>query len=168
MHKLSLAQVIALARQASQEEDEAWKKEEKEEEKEEEKKEEKEEDMIFLTTLTDREDREDEQYAQPTFEIPNYTLFLSLHAPYLLDPYSFNVVEFREYRKWLLSPSLFVIGTFPKIDSQRIFDAITYKNPPTCILDLHRLAAFLWELDLMVPQKFEEDMIKIIQQGKKD
>lgn len=121
------------------------------------------EELIFITSAKEAPDIL--LHTPSSYPSPNPALFLAIHAPYLRDPESFSVGEFRQYRSWLLSPSTYVIGAFRKIDEGRLFDTFMLHCPPTSILGLHRLASLLWEISLTVPQEYEEDFIRIIKEG---
>ena len=101
------------------------------------------------------------KYPEPPFD-----LFVACWTPFLIRPYSFSLQEFREYKKWLLSPSLYVLGTFPRIDSQHLFELFMRERIPSCIRDAYLLSQLCWEIDLTVPAKYQAKFEEIIRRKK--
>lgn len=128
-------------------------------------------DLFSLTSIEEEVVKTDRSLytTQYNYPIPDYQLFLNLHVPYLRNPYSLvDIRDFREYRKWLLAPSLYVIGTYKPLDAEYFLSLYMKHNPPRCVKDLPRLALWLWELGLTVPSEYERDMVEIIQEKKLD
>ena len=117
-------------------------------------------DLFPLTTI---EPSPEILYHDPNkYPEPSSDLFIACWTPFLKDPFSFNVTIFRDYKRWLLSPSLYVLNSFPRIDSQYLFELFQEENPPKSIHDCYTLSQLLWEIDLTVPDKYLKVFIDII------
>jgi len=103
-----------------------------------------------------------ENYDLNKYPIPNEELFCAIYTPYLQNPYVFNSINFREYKRWLLSPSLYVLNTFKRLDTAPLLALYMKYNPPTHVGQLHPLTQFLWDIDMMVPEFFQQKFEKII------
>jgi hypothetical protein len=93
---------------------------------------------------------------------PEETLFIAAWTPFLLSPYFLNTLERREYIRWLLSPSYYVLNTFPQTDMEALFALFMEKNPPKIPQHLHQLWLLLSDIYLFVPAKYEEGFKAII------
>jgi hypothetical protein len=97
---------------------------------------------------------------------PSFDLFVACWTPFLIRPYNVSLQAFREYKRWLLSPSLYVLGTFPRIDSQHLFELLMREQTPSCISECYLLAQLCWEIDLTVPAKYQAKFEEIIRRKK--
>lgn len=104
-------------------------------------------------------------YEAKNYIEPNEELFVAAWTPFLLHPYTFEPMTCRSYIKWLLSPSIYVLGAFPRIDSQLVFQTYMDRKPPASIRDSYLLSQLCWEIDLHVPAKYESSFIDIIQKN---
>ena len=95
-------------------------------------------------------------------EEPTETLFIAAWTPFLLSPYFLNTLERREYIRWLLSPSYYVLNTFPQTDIEALFALYMEKNPPRTAYQLHQLWLLLSDIYLFVPAKYQKRFEEII------
>lgn len=92
---------------------------------------------------------------------PDFLLFVNIHRPFLIDPYSFNVTNFRIYEKWLLGSSLYVLNTFSKFETSNLINILLEKKPPVNSSELYSLTAFIGEIELTVPGKYMEEFERV-------
>lgn len=127
-------------------------------------------DLVSLFSITPAIDTLS-QVAQPlspadsasAYPIPDAKLFVAIHAPFIRDPYNGNTVqELHEYRRWLLSPSFYVLNTFKGIDAEALFTLYMKHNPPQCIADLRKLSELLFDLALFCPAQFQQDIEELV------
>lgn len=89
------------------------------------------------------------------YPLPSIATFTSIYAIYLRDPYSYRQGVFREYRDWVLAPSLYVLNTFSRFDTDILLRWYLANNPPADWKAIHALQLFLGEIDLTVPAFYE-------------
>lgn len=120
-------------------------------------------DMFFLTPIARTRDSKD-IFIPPSvsYKPPDPAMFLAAWTPFLLHPYTMTVVLARDYVRWLLAPELYVLNTFPRIDSQRIFETYMLHKPPRSIMEAHRLSQICWDIDLFIPRQYEDQIVELI------
>jgi hypothetical protein len=92
------------------------------------------------------------------FPIPDSYLFIAIYTPFLKHPSSFQTMEFREYKNWLLGDACYVLNTFNPMNTTGL-RSIYLENHERYIQtssDFHRIAEFLWDLELTVPDSLRE------------
>ena len=119
------------------------------------------ESTALSESLTDDSDSVKFLASSPSVE-PTETLFIAAWTPFLLSPYFLNTLERREYIRWLLSPSCYVLNTFPQTDIEALFALYMEKNPPRTAYQLHQLWLLLSDIYHFVPAKYEEGFKAII------
>lgn len=101
---------------------------------------------------------------QSKYPLPSKETFIAAWSVYLKNPYNYNALRFREYLKWILRPSYYVLGTFRRLDVDSIFDIYMKHMPPHSYTQLHAFNTFLWDLDLFVPDLYQQEFEQIILQ----
>ena len=102
-------------------------------------------------------------FTTQVYEEPDWQLFLAIHTPYLLHPYSFHAPTFRAYKEFLLGESLYVLNTFTLLDTDRLLRWYLLHIPPVTAIETVRLGHFLLELHLTVPAKYEQAIGEILE-----
>lgn len=123
-------------------------------------------DDLFSLVAAEEPIEYKESEQSKNFPLPDRDLFLSIFIPYLRDPYWFNVQNFREYKKWLLGDSCYVLNSFKSLDIEILLKLYLENNPPARVGGLHLLALFLWEIDLCVPESYQVEFEKVIKESR--
>lgn len=105
----------------------------------------------------------DLDYVGDKYPTPDPTLFLASITPLLLYPYTIEITVGRDYKRWLLSPSLYVLNSFNPVCTNKIFLIYMKKNPPKQPFDLYKLWMLLTELELYVPIEYQERIEELLE-----
>jgi hypothetical protein len=128
-------------------------------------------DLVFLEELVfpspkKRPDDFIPYTSQTGYTEPNRDLFVAIHSPYLRDPYSLSdMMAFRAYRKWALAPSLYVLNTFSRFDTDLLLHLYLKHYPPPDTLSVYRLWQVLSEIQLTVPGNYEVEFLAEARKG---
>lgn len=68
----------------------------------------------------EEEDEDFIEYKSQSIEAPDSSLFLALHTPYIRNPYKFDWYIYREYYKFLLGETYYVINQFIPLDIENL------------------------------------------------
>lgn len=120
-------------------------------------------DLFFLTPPKEEPIKTDVSLVETgSYEPPSPAHFLAAWTPFLLFPYALTTQVRRDYIKWFLSPQLYVLNSFKRIDSHRIFEVFMSYCPPSSIRESYLLSQLCWDIDLSVPQQYEDQFVEII------
>lgn len=107
----------------------------------------------------------DIEYKAQSIEAPDFSLFLALHTPYIKNPYKFDWFIYREYYKFLLGETYYVINQFIPLDIEKILTLYLKHNPPKNLKDYSLLSHFLNHLHLITPREYQKKIEDIIQEN---
>lgn len=119
-------------------------------------------DLIELTSAAEVAKDEPIHYIGGKYSVPRDDLFLVLHVPFLLNPFSFQIECYRTYKQWLLFPAQYVLNTFTRSRFDNLRTWILSHHFPNSTMDLHNLFMMLSEFELTVPGRFESQFIEIL------
>lgn len=111
------------------------------------------------------EDEDFIEYKSQSIEAPDSSLFLALHTPYIRNPYKFDWFVYREYYKFLLGETYYVINQFIPLDIEKILSLYLKHNPPKNLREYSFLASFLNHMHLITPRDYQKKIEDIIQEN---
>lgn len=102
------------------------------------------------------------EQGQQKYEEPDFNLFIAAWTPFLNDPRGCDFLSRRDYIKWLLSPSLYVLNTFEKCEEAAFFQAVMNKIKPGNAISLNIAAMLLFDICLFVPKKYQQTFLDVL------
>lgn len=116
----------------------------------------------------EEKERKDSELApfisEQSYPLPDPLLFLAAWTPFLKNPYKVDTMIRREYIRWLLSPSLYVLNIFPKCNEENLLSALLAYHPITRTIDLHLAYTLISDICLMVPKEYEEKFLWVLEE----